>query len=231
MPGRLGRKRPTDWRHVDRYPLRVTPAAPVPVVLGINWYENFDHPQLDGRTYWIGRGDLGAIRGGHAICARPYGVTDYTEWWDFYDQGNEGACVGFSCSRMMTLLNRRRYAAGWLYRHAQEVDEWPETPPEEGTSVRAGCDILRTTGHKRASVKYPAYTREYNPDLAEGIAENRWATTWDQVRGALGVPDSQDGVTLLNSWGRYYPHYVRLTDEAGALLLEQDGEACLVTDR
>jgi hypothetical protein len=220
----LGRRKPKDFTHVSKYPLSEISVMPkaVPVVLGINWYENFDSPVKVGSKYVIGRGDLGNIRGGHAICARPVGVTDLTSWWDFYDQGQEGACVGFSCSRMMTLLNRKRYVAPWLYGEAQKIDEWPGED-YDGTSVRAACDVLRSVGHV-------ATTRQL-PTLADGILANRWATTWDQVRAALGVPDSQLGIQLMNSWGRSYPHYVTLTDEAGERLLSEDGEACLVTDR
>jgi hypothetical protein len=134
--------------HVEKYPVRALAVTPkVPVVLGINWYSNFDDPVKAGTRYWIGRGDLGYIRGGHAICTRPYGVTDPISWWEFYDQGTEGACVGFSCSRMMSLLNRARYAGRWLYREAQIVDEWAETPPEEGTERApegvCGSDVSR----------------------------------------------------------------------------------------
>ena len=228
MPQPLGRREPTDWKHVERYPLYALAATPakVPVVLGINWYSNFDRPEKVGHTYWIGRGDLGAIRGGHAICALPAGTYDRTAWWSFYDQGSEGACVGFACSRMMTLMNRRRYEARWLYREAQLIDEWSDTPPGEGTSVRAGCDILRLQGHRRT---WGSRVHDVKPE--EGIAENRWAVRWGEVREALGLPDSHDGVPLLNSWGRDYPHVVRLTDEAGERVLGEYGEACLVTDR
>lgn len=230
MPQPLGRREPTDWKHVEKYPLRSLSAAAtpvkVPVTLGVNWYTNFDSPQKVGNTYWIGKGDLGTVRGGHAICAKPQGVSDSTSWWDFYDQGQEGACVGFSSSRMMSLLNRQRYGATWLYGEAQLVDEYSDTPPEEGTSVRAACDILRDRGHRKF------YNGTLLPeDQKHGIAANRWATNWDEVRTALGIPDSADGVPLLNSWGRDYPHIVRITDEAGARLLDEDGEAALVTDR
>jgi hypothetical protein len=226
---KLGRRRPSDWRHVERYPLRgALDAAPanVPGVLGINWYTNFDRPVRDGTRYWIGRGSLGSIRGGHAICVKPYSVTDDTAWWAFYDQGDEGACVGFSCSRMMTLLNRRRYDAPWLYGEAQRTDEFPDTPPAEGTSVRAGCEVLRTEGTRRvrAGSSSPA-------DSAEGIAAYRWATSWDEVRAAAGVPASVAGVPFVNSWGRSYPHIVYLADEAGARVLDEDGEFAIVTDR
>lgn len=48
---RLGRFKPDDWEHVSSYPLETL--APdqrptrVPVVLGVNWYVEFDDPQPD----------------------------------------------------------------------------------------------------------------------------------------------------------------------------------------
>lgn len=225
MSGPLGRRPPTDWRHVESYPRSAfVLEEKVPVVLGINWYSSFDDPELINGTYWIGhRSTLGTVRGGHAICTKPTQITDPIGWWDFYDQGSEGACVGFACSRMMSILNQTRYRALWLYREAQLIDEWDDTPPGEGTSVRAGCDILRDKGHwtMKGTQPYPK----------NGIVANAWATDWQQVRDALQLPDSHDGVVLLNSWGRDYPRMVRITDEAGARLLREDGEACLVVDR
>lgn len=97
-----------------------------------------------------------------------------------YDQGVEGACVGFACSWMVSIFNRRLYDAGRLYREAQLIDEWHDTPPSEGTSVRAGLDVLRTIGHWRVR-----NGRSYAADVAHGILENRWATTVDEVRTAI----------------------------------------------
>lgn len=230
----LGRRKPTDWQHVDSYPLAALRLPPVaPVVLGIDWYTNFDHPmRSDGTPYapgtrglfWIGRGSLGKLRGGHCICAKPYGVGD--GWWDFYNQLSEGACVGEGCARGQSLLNRCRYDAPAIYHEAQQIDEYADTPPAEGTSVRAGLEVLRTKGAQRVVA---GSSRPWN--LADGITAYRWATSWDEVRATLNLPGTQDGVPLLNSWGRDYPHIVHLTDEAGALLLSQDGEAGVVTDR
>jgi len=113
-------------------------------------------------------------------------------WWKQHDQGAEGSCVGFGCSAMMSITNARqrwlrdktaeafRYDARWLYQEAQLVDDWDDTPPEEGTSVRAGCDILRLDGHRRIR-----FGVESDPDPAQGIAANRWATTVDDVRAAI----------------------------------------------
>lgn len=229
----LGRRTPPDFEHIAKYPLRAAPPVPkpVPVVLGVNWYASFDRPERDARgRYWIGRDkhNLGPIRGGHAICVKPTSLRDPLSWYRFYDQGSEGACVGFAASRMMTLLNRQRYDAQWLYRQAQLFDTWSDTPPGEGTSVRAAMDILRDRGHRRV------WRGESRPtESGAGIAANRWATTVDEIRSVLQSPhhDKLDAVPLLNSWGDDYPHLVWLPYPTLQRLLDEDGEATLVTDR
>lgn len=230
----LGRRPPSDYNHYSKYLLTPTtvPDKPTPVVLGINWYENFDHPveyHVAGKQqpiYVIGQGDdWGSIRGGHAICVKPYGVVDTSGWWSFYDQGNEGSCVGFSASRMMSLLNRRRYDAEWLYHEAQRIDEWPGED-YDGTSVRAGMDVLRTEGLRR---KFGPFTLPVS--LSAGISANRWATSVTEVLSCLHEDGSSGYVTLVNSWGRSYPHFVRLPLSALERLLHEDGECAIVTDR
>lgn len=233
MPGHLGRRPPTDWRHVESYPLSAAPALPAvatPVVLGVDWHSRFDRPQRDSAgRYWAAKpgDDLGAIRGGHAICVKPGGLLDSTGWWDYHDQGSEGTCVGFSLSRMMTLMNRRRYVPTWLYDQATLIDEWPSNDlvRDAGTSVRAGCEVLRMQGHERP--------RHALPELTEGIDTYRWATSVDEIHQVLASPlsDRLGAVCLLNSWGRFYPHYTWLPDEVLDTLLRDDGEAVVVTDR
>jgi hypothetical protein len=224
----LGRRPPTDWKHVEKFPLTAAtaPAAPVPVVIGVNWYSAFDRPERDAQgRYWIGRGPLGHLRGGHCVCLKPRGATDLMAWWDFYDQGSEGACVGFGASRMMTLLNRKRYDARWLYQQAQRIDEWADTPPEEGTSVRAALDVLRARGHR------PMTNGSSRPvALREGIAANRWAPSTQAALDVLGYGDV-GYVDVLNSWGRDYPHLVRMPAEVLDVLRRQEGEIGLVVDR
>jgi hypothetical protein len=123
-------------------------------------------------------------RGGIAVAERTLSLPRYRVE---YDQGREGACVAFASSWMMSILNRRRYHAVWLWDRAKEVDEWPQTNPGDGkgTSVRAAMDILRTDGHCRVhrGVARPC-------DASEGILENRWATTVDGIRGSIagGTP-------------------------------------------
>lgn len=224
----LGRRAPTDWEHVDKYRLRGAPVPPpagvVPMVLGINWYENFDRPVRDSKSgqYWIGLGNWGRIRGGHAICARPIRIIDNTDWWKFYDQGDEGACVGFSVSRMMTLMKRIRFDGEWLYNQAQLVDEWDDTPPQEGTSVRAGFDVLR----KKGPLIVRSGRSQSQPTFSFRISANRWAVTADEVLRTLGY-SKMGAIPLLNSWGKNYPHIVWLPAEGVSRLLDEDGEAAV----
>jgi hypothetical protein len=242
-PGALGRRAPTDWEHVDRYPLtaETVPPRPTPVVIGVRWYVEFDKPVIDSQGhYWIARdGKLTTVRGGHCVCLKPRNTSDLVTWWDFYDQGHEGACVGFGCSRMMSLLNRQKYLARWLWDRAKSVDDWPETNPgdDDGTSVRAALDILRTEGHVRyeASMKPLQTDWRKRDELVgvgeEGIKANRWATSIDDVLATLNYT-GLDFVDILNSWGsRGYPHLVRMPATVLERLRTEDGEVAVVTDR
>jgi hypothetical protein len=253
-PKPLGRRAPTDWRHYEKFPLTAatTPTTPTPVAIGVNWYEDFDTPVQKGSRSWIGLNpkQLGKVRGGHCVCLEPGDqlngnhdvvrlLQDSQSWWDFYDQGREGACVGFGCSRMMSLLNRKRYDARWLWDWAKSTDEWPETNPgdDEGTSVRAGCEILRARGHVawKAGFKGRSYKQrdKEEPSADEGIGVYRWAKTVDEVHKILKSPanDAAGAVRILNSWGRGYPHRVWMPDETLQRLIDEDGEVALVTDR
>lgn len=113
-------------------------------------------------------------------------------WWKQHDQGQEGACVGFGCSAMVSITNRwqriqntgkvmtYRYASRWLYIEAQLVDPWSDTPPEEGTSVDAAAQILWTRGHRRIQ------NGKTGPVMPEhGIATYRWAQNHNEVRAAI----------------------------------------------
>src|SRR5215217_1884183 len=118
--GTLGRREPTDWEHVDKYPLRALPKDERPKdvssAIGINWYPEFDRPTKGRDRRWrvAAPSSTSRRRGGHCICFMPPRVIDPTDWWIFYDQGHEGACVGEGESRMMSLINRRRYDPLWL---------------------------------------------------------------------------------------------------------------------
>lgn len=225
----LGRKEPVDWTHVEKYPLSAYPVtSPNPVVLGINWYSNFDNPVKDDKgRYWIGKSSLGSIRGGHAICAKPGVLRDYLSWWDYYDQGQTGECVGYSLSRCMSLVNRHLYRAEWLYMQATLIDPWPDNDndPEAGTAVDSGFSVLKSKGHWRRMQNVP--------ELSEGIDAYRWCTSVDEIHSVLKSPlaNSLDAIPLVNSWGNYYPHIVWLPNSVLDRLLHENGEAGTITDR
>jgi hypothetical protein len=105
------------------------------------------------------------------------------------NQKAEGACVGFGCSGMMSILNGRRYDPFWLWNEAKKIDEWAGTVldsnPHRGTSVRAAMDVLRTQGHCRYILGPNDQTWRLGPHVCEGITENQWATTVDEIRCAL----------------------------------------------
>lgn len=237
----LGRIPSKTDEHIKKYPLTASIldklAGPVPMAIGINWYENFDNPETDSAGHhWIGRStELGSVRGGHCVCLKQRGASDYYSWWDYYDQGQEGRCVQFGTSRMMSLLNRKKYEVRqaskqghWLYYEAQRHDDWPggaypgADPQYEGTSVNAALWVIKNEG----IIPFNGST----PSQKEGISEFRWATDWNDVKKALGYSDV-NYVDILNSWGRSYPHQTRMPDDVGARLLAEQGEFGIVTDR
>ena|SRR5215211_6316093 len=246
---RLGRFIPDDWGHVERYALAgLAPEerpTQVPVVIGVNWYAEMDNPDQDEGTgeYFIARDgpdSLTRIRGGHCVCLEPGGdLRDREEWRTFYDQGQEGACVGFGWSRCISILNGQLYAARWLWDRCKESDEWPETNPgdNEGTSVRAGGDVLVAAGHVLWNEPYgdDDYTERagYQPDANEGLTTFRWAQSVDEVHAVLGndQADELGAVPILNSWGTDYPARAWLPDDVLDLLMKQEGEIAIPTDR
>ncbi|MBA3756486.1 MAG: hypothetical protein H0X02_09765 [Nitrosomonas sp.] len=242
----LGRKEPTDFKHVQKYPfMSAAPTQPVERILPL--------------PYWH---------------------------WE-HDQGSEGACVGFAESMMMAIRNElqaretgtrpysHRYDALWLYHEAQKIDEWAGED-YDGTSVRAGLDVLRTRGHRRI------INGSTQPeDNTYGITANRWATSVDDIRAAIaqGIPvaigvnwysnfdkpqklamdsyhhwiatvgqgnwgnirgghavciygasDRKQAFLIKNSWGSSYP-LTHLPYYAMEILLKELGEASLITDR
>lgn len=225
---RLARYKPKDFEHVDKYPLTRRMLAvipPTPVTVGVNWYSAFDTPVKDKDGKWWIKGALGTIRGGHCVCM-PHVDNEPWSWYTYYDQGWEGACVGFGSSRMMSILNRKQYDARWLWNRAKEIDEWPETNPgdNEGTSVRAAMDILRTIGHKpkRGAI-----------GPAEGISANRWATNIDDLFSVLqnDTYKKLGAIPFFNSWGADYPRKVWVSCEIWDRLMKEDGEFTMITDK
>jgi hypothetical protein len=168
----LGRRVPTSWKHVEKYPLRTL---------------------LPPTT----------LDKAEKIWSLPY-------WHKSHDQGAEGSCVGHGWAMERGIVNTRqnvlahlpwpkvrRYNPLHIWETAKTLDEWPDTNPgdDNGTSVHAGGDVLRTQGAQRVKsmrlgsdgLPHPSYPRQgaYPVDPREGIAAVRWATTVDEMRFAI----------------------------------------------
>jgi hypothetical protein len=80
------------------------------IVLGINWYTNFDQPEKVSSRNWIGRGDLGSIRGGHAICC--YGASDRLQAFRLVNSwGSDYPLVWIPYETMRRMLDENGEAA------------------------------------------------------------------------------------------------------------------------
>lgn len=237
MAGTLGRIAPTDWTHVNKFPLTteiLDELPPRPVVLGINWYSAFDYPQKDSTGhYWIARsGNLGSIRGGHCVCLKPRRAYAYDGWWAWHDQVSEGICVSEGCARNLAYFNRRMYQPRPIYDECKKRDGYPG----EGTWVSVGFDVLREVGAVPALSGEAHWYRTDQIDKSrpfiynDGINANRWARSVDDVLQVLGYQDV-GYVDVINSWGKSYPNLVRLPVDVLQTLFDQDGEFGIATDR
>lgn len=223
----LDRLVPPNWEHVRKYPLAALSSADqpkgTPVVVGINWYVEFDEPKRmsDGRWWVALDGKLTTVRGGHCVCIKA-DEPDSQAWWHFYDQGKEGACVGFGSSRMKSLLDRRRYDAFELYHATQQLGGYVG---QEGAYVRDAMAVLA----QRGAVPYG----KKDPDPASKISTYRWALTVEEILAVLDLPmaTKRGAVPFLNSWGdRDYPHITWMPGEVMDRLIREDGEIAIVTD-
>ena len=241
---RLGRLIPKDWSHVEKHPLILSsaePIKPVPVIAGINWYSAFDTPvkHSDGR-YWVGRDsdNLGYVRGGHCICLPSDGRLDTWENYIFYNQGIDGACVGFGSSRAMTNTHNKLFNARWLWDEAKLTDDFPDSNPGDnsGTTVSAAMDVLRLKGlveWNNDQSGLPFAERDLLvPVKSDGIITNKWATSANDLFSVLQNPlyEKLEAIPLINSWGTAYPWFVWVPIAIWERLLKEDGEMTMITE-
>jgi hypothetical protein len=106
-------------------------------------------------------------------------------WHNRWDQGTEGSCVGFGESMMQSIARGPKFAARWLWQRAKHTGGDFTDNPNEGTTLHLGCRVLRDDGHIRVVLG-----RGFGPNLKWGIKQYRWASTVDEMRGAikLGLP-------------------------------------------
>lgn len=254
----LGRLEPTDWVHVERYPLSIALPAAVEHVERLLKLPGWRRSHDQGRE--------GSCVG-HAV-AMERAITNRAQAL----RGGVRVTV--------------RYDPLHVWNEAKKIDEWPSTNPGDnnGTSVRAAYEVARTIGLSRVrmmqttgGVPHPIGAK--SPTPADGIEAYRWATTVDEVRTAIaeglpvaigvswyrafdtptkrsgewwlpastkpgplggvrgghsvclaGASDRREAFRLVNSWGPAYP-LAWLPYSTLQLLLTAGGEAAVVTDR
>lgn len=245
MAGALGRREPTDFSHVVKYPLRSLEFAIPPEgsekSLGLPWWWKQHDQRAEGSCVGFGSSAM-------------MSVTNHYQRLQ-------------ATGRDMTY----RYACRWLYQQAQLVDEWDDTPPAEGTSVDAACKVLRDVGHRRVQNGVIA---EPNPaqgissyHWAETIDDVRSAI-WSGLAVAIGInwysnfddpvvfanerwigrspnlgylrgghcvclfrfSDRRQAVRMMNNWGEAYAP-VWIPYDVLERLMGEYGEVVAITDR
>jgi hypothetical protein len=195
------------------------------------------------------------------------------------DQGQTESCVGHGWSHFLVTAPLTpgysrlmlRVPAGWphrttgvnpfagtVYDRAQQIDEWGDTPPEGGTSVRAGAKALQEIGC--ISDYHWLFTTDQVTlallELGPVVCGTDWFNsmfdpsppapgtgsmlTVDPLSGVAGghcytltgVNTTTGRYRILNSWGAGWGNagyaYMRITDFA--TLLASGGEATLTSD-
>jgi hypothetical protein len=241
MTRALGCIIPKDKSHVTAKPLRGLdkPPVDVPAVVGVNWYDSFDNPKemastAEGISYHlpdVEKGEsLGSVRGGHCFCLEPMGAVKVNResLRVFYNQGEEGACVGFGHARAQSIMRGYKlFDAFWLYDEARRL----EGNTGEGSTCRSAVQVLETLGLREQNGNEVCLRDTgdgpVNPKL--GIKTARWATTADEVMAALARPNAQ-AVPFTNNWGDGYPLTCWLPVATLQRLLDESGECDVETE-
>jgi hypothetical protein len=113
----------------------------------------------------------------------------------FYDQGEYGACVGFSASWQTSIYNSnllviRKYDGMWMWNQAKANDNDPSTNPNDdnGSYCWAAQWVLQKFGHERYGNK--------RPTLGDGIKSYYWGK--DSNDGRLAISQNKPFVLGIN---------------------------------
>jgi hypothetical protein len=173
----------------------------------------------------------------------------------YLNQGNIGACVGFSWAHELvarpTVLNASYNSAMQIYKDAQKIDEWAGES-YEGTSVLAGAkvmkslgwlheyrwafnvnDLILAVGYKGPAVLgIPWYDGMFSPDN-EGIIRPTGPVVGGHAILCNGVSLKKQLFRLHNSWGVFWGHNgdAFISFDNMAKLLSEHGEACIPVKR
>lgn len=135
-----------------------------------------------------------------AVTKKPRSYTWRCEEW--FDQGREGACVGFALGHELAARPAEfrgldyGYLVNNVYHEAQKIDQWTggsypgAVPQYDGTSVLAGVKVL----HKRGFFK--SYRWAFGiDDLVLGLGHNGPAVLGINWYNGMSDPDANGFIT------------------------------------
>lgn len=233
-PPPLGRRVPTDWRHVERYPYAaVAPRSVDAVELNLllpRYRVRYDQ-ESEGACVGFSSSWMTSILNRRLYDAR--WLWNRAKEVDEWPQTNPGDNEGTSVRAAMDILRgegHRRVSRGVAgpvslaegileNRWASKVDEI-RTSIASGTPAVLGCNWY-------ANFDRPVARAGDGHWIGEGPLGT--------VRGGhaicvYGASDRRQAVRLVNSWGERYP-LVWLPYATLQRLIDEDGEATLATDR
>ena len=212
------------------------------------------------RTYGLGRrAALDTRDHQHLMTAalpdvvppRPISKT-WRLWWKG-DQRDTSQCVGYAWHGLLRALPhlQRDPLPKAIYDQAQPLDEFDDTPPAEGTSVRAGAKALQADGkltayswafdvetmlnwlafHGPVVLGTTWFNAMFEPD-ATGLVIPSGAEAGGHAYVAIGYNDTTRRVLCQNSWGsdwglkgRFWLRYEDVNQ-----LIQNGGECCAPTE-
>ena len=179
------------------------------------------------------------------------------------DQGNEGSCVGHAwaheaAAKPVMVPGITHHTALSIYRRAQILDEYSDTPPEEGSSVLAGAkasqechylgeyrwafgleDLILAVGYKGPAVLGINWYEDMMDVDKRGYV---WAS--GEILGGHAILCNRVNIKdrffgLSNSWGESWGTHdawgiggtCRVSFVEMEHLLAEDGEACIPIKR
>lgn len=229
MPGELGRRHAPDTRDLN-FLMRAMPTYPTRTTDRTYRYWGLREKDDQTGSTCVSNGEA------HAVLAGPY--QRRMSWLD------AKAPAGYRSAQSGETGYR-----GWHYDRAQAIDEWSDTPPEGGTSVRAGFKVLVEDGLAASywwayDVEEVATTvLEHGPvvfgfNWYRGFMNDRWEyhdggwwigrnqSTWGSIEGghaitATGVNVAEEKFRIF-TWGH---NDCWMTFATIDRLLNEDGEA------
>jgi hypothetical protein len=176
MPA-FGRRRPTSFEHVEKYPYGVVaPATVAKVEVSLRlprWHRTHNQAQTQSCT-------------GHGTAM---------------ERAITNARQGFLLSH---IFPTKRYDPLDIWEHAKGLDEWADTNPGDnnGSSVNAAYAACRQFGLRpvrsmQVVADRPKPIGEKAADMQAGAQVTRWAKTIDEMRTAIS---NRQAVTIGTDW-------------------------------